>query len=205
MGSLNDFAQVREQPEEISEKKRMKSYVVFLLQLAFTMLFVVAAFFIVYGDATFGGAVSVYLQQGLEMENSWFFPEDVQPVDNDEDESLYRLPCSGEVKKAMVRNSEGGLDVAGFAIAGAEDEDIFPMTAGMVSKLADNEGVFTVQIDHENSIYTVYSGLKELSVAVGDAVDSQSIGTLGGNGLLFAVYINGAPVDPAALFGQIVN
>lgn len=205
MGSLNDFAQVREQPEEISEKKRMKSYVVFLLQLAFTMLFVVAAFFIVYGDATSGGAVSVYLQQGLEMENSWFFPEDVQPVDNDEDESLYRLPCSGEVKKAMVRNSEGGLDVAGFAIAGAEDEDVFPMTSGSVSKIADNEGVFTVQIDHENSIYTVYSGLKELSVAVGDAVDSQSIGTLGGNGLLFAVYINGAPVDPAALFGQIVN
>jgi len=205
MGSLNDFAQVREMPEKSSEKKSMKHYVVFLLQLAFTMLFVVAAFFVVYSDATSGGAVSVYLQQGLEMENSWIFPDEVQPVDNDEEESLYRLPCSGEVKKAMVRNSEGGLDVAGFAIAGAEGEDVFPMTAGVVSKIADNEGVFTVQLDHENNIYTVYSGLKQINVNAGDSLDSESIGSLGKDGLLFAVYINGAPVDPAALFGEIVN
>ena len=208
MGSLNDFAKAQEQTIEEVEikprKKGMKSYGVFLFQLAFTMLFVVAAFFIVYSENSSTIGVASYLREGLSMENSWLFPEQVQPVESNE--TLYRPPCSGDIKKAMVKNSEGGLDVAGFAIAGQKGESVYPITAGTVSVIADNEGIFALQINHDADMYTVYSGLAEVSVKEGDSVQAETVlGSLGEDGLLFAVYMNGAPVDPTALFGQIKN
>ena len=123
-------------------------------------------------------------------------------------------PVSGQIIRAfsddvLVFNQTLNMWMThnGIDISGQEGSDVVAALAGTVSHVSEDAGKgVIVMIDHTNSRQTMYVGLSEASVKVGDKVNAkQVIGKLGtpgfeaaeGTHLHFEYLVNGKYEDPA--------
>lgn len=114
----------------------------------------------------------------------------------DSPEVVYKMPQNGEVQREFSGNSlvwdetmcdwrtHNGVDIA--SVAGDEVDTAACGTVVFAEK--DESFGYTVEIDHQNGVTTVYKNLGKIVVKEGDYVDDgQMIGTVG----------DGAPFESA--------
>lgn len=93
--------------------------------------------------------------------------------------------------------------------------DIMPIYDGEVSKVEENELLGkTIEIKHDNNVISIYQGLSEVKVKVGDNVSQKTIiGKSGnseinkelGNHIHLEIYVNGAVVNPENCYNKKIN
>ena len=119
-------------------------------------------------------------------------------------------PVSGVYGSQRILNGEPRQPHFGVDVAAPEGTPVGAAAAGTVTLAQDLYFTGnTVIVDHGYGVSTTYSHLKKILVAVGDKLDQrQQIGEVGATGratgphLHFAVYLNGAAVDPRMLLGK---
>ncbi|WP_411957949.1 peptidoglycan DD-metalloendopeptidase family protein [Paracoccus homiensis] len=111
----------------------------------------------------------------------------------------FAMPVSGAIIRVYEKGKNDGIDIA--ATSGTPVKAAGSGSVAAVTR--DTNGVPIVVLRHNGGLMTVYTGLKDLSVAKGDNVSSgQSIGTAGDAGFVhFEVRRGYDSVDPENYLG----
>jgi stage IV sporulation protein FA len=146
-----------------------------------------------YGQ-TFGGTPS-------------FFPFNRNETDTKEVSALLKpeqttIPVQGRLIQSFIENGTG------VKVAASGGSDVQAIYTGRVQQVTkDQDGGFTILVQHQNRILTVYGNLEKASVKPNDWVETgQQLGQLPSSGsgaeqavLYFAVQQNGKALDPASV------
>jgi stage IV sporulation protein FA len=136
-----------------------------------------------------------------------FFPFNRNQTDTKEVSAILKpeqtaIPVQGRLIQSFTENGTG-VKVA--ATGGSEVRAIFTGRVLQVTK--DHKGGFTILVQHQNHILSVYGNLEKASVKPNDWVETgQLLGQLPSSGsgakqavLYFAVQQNGKTLDPASV------
>lgn len=102
-------------------------------------------------------------------------------------------PIDGEIKTTFADSNSTGI-----TMTGNKGDSVFAAAGGTVAVVGEDSTLGKyIQIQHTDTIYSIYYGLADITVKKGDTVNAkQSIGVLDSTELLFEVKNNGRPVDP---------
>ena len=120
---------------------------------------------------------------------------------NNQDEMQLRCPFSGNFTVIQAFSNSN----PNMAIQATIGKLVYCAEDGVVTDITKNGNTYTVTVSHEGGLVTSYGNLESVSVSKGDPVTrNQVIGKIAANpssgesGLLvFTVYKDGTPVDPA--------
>lgn len=191
----------------------------FWLQLALSLVLVVAVAALIGNQGRAGDAARYLVGQGLAQESSWFsygrLEGAEQPTDDPKPPVVtaqtngqlrFLAPASGVVVKDIVLDAAGFSTDRGIVIQGLAGQAAKATAAGEVSYLGESESGFIVELQHSEGFTSVYQGLSELSVAAGATVAAgEALGLTETGELIFSLYQDGEEVDPLSyLFQQEV-
>ena len=113
-----------------------------------------------------------------------------------EETPRFTAPASGVV--VSDQTAAAGIPAeAGLLIQGSAGQRVRAAAAGTVSSLSDENGLFRLELTRSGGFTSVYRGLTQLEVAVGDQVAlGDPLGACAGGELNFSLLQSGQPVDP---------
>lgn len=109
----------------------------------------------------------------------------------------FTAPASGVVVTDLAVAVSGFSTQLGITISGSEGQNVKASAAGAVAYLGSSEDGYIVELVHSGGFSSVYQGLSEICVAMGDEVSAaQVIGNTASGQMTFSLLCDGSEVDP---------
>lgn len=118
-------------------------------------------------------------------------------VNGEGDIPSFTAPASGVVVTDLAVAVSGFSTQLGITISGSEGQNVKASAAGAVAYLGSSEDGYIVELVHSGGFSSVYQGLSEICVAMGDEVSAaQVIGNTANGQMTFSLLCDGSEVDP---------
>ena len=109
----------------------------------------------------------------------------------------FTAPASGVVVSELAVTAGGSGESAGILIQGSAGQRVRAAAAGTVRSVSDENGLFRLELEHSGGFTSIYQGLSQIDVAVGDTVSlGDPVGACAGGELRFSLLRQGEAVDP---------
>lgn len=110
----------------------------------------------------------------------------------------FTAPASGVVVSDLaVAATEADAGARGILIQGSAGQRVRAAAAGTVQELRSENGLYRLEIAHSGGFTSVYQGLSQIDVALGDPVSlGDPVGACAGGQLTFYLLQQGQAVDP---------
>lgn len=219
MGSLNDYGRGDGYHKDRNWRVRGR----LLRQCAFAVLFFCAVAGLIDNDGPLGEAARYVAGPGLAAESSWLSrdggllaaaatPDGEEsdggsqaPGDAAEDAApdptatpKFTAPASGVVVSDLAAAAtEADAGARGILIQGSAGQRVRAAAAGTVQELRSENGLYRLEIAHSGGFTSVYQGLSQIDVALGDTLAlGDPVGACAGGQLTFYLLQQGQAVDP---------
>ncbi|MBO7667668.1 MAG: M23 family metallopeptidase [Firmicutes bacterium] len=108
----------------------------------------------------------------------------------------FTAPASGVVVSDLAAAAAGEAE-RGILIQGSAGQRVRAAAAGTVRELRDENGLYRLESAHSGGFASVYQGLSQIDVALGDTVAlGDPVGACAGGQLTFSLLLQGQAVDP---------
>ena len=110
----------------------------------------------------------------------------------------FTAPASGVVVSDLAAAAtEADAGARGILIQGSAGQRVRAAAAGTVQELRSENGLYRLEIAHSGGFTSVYQGLSQIDVALGDQVSlGDPVGACAGGQLTFSLLQQGQAVDP---------
>ena len=118
------------------------------------------------------------------------------PPQDDAATPKFTAPASGVVVSDLAAAATDA-NQRGILIQGSAGQKVRAAAAGTVQALGSENGLYRLEIAHSGGFTSVYQGLSQIDVALGDPVSlGDSVGACAGGQLTFSLLQQGRAVDP---------
>ena len=214
MGSINDYLRSRRRTEDQPRAHRIKSRLLGQISLSLVLFLIIAAS--IQADNFFGDSARYVAGEGIAASSSWidFSGEDKQdanePIDDqnatavqnvfpadDSAQPDFTAPASGIVVTDIAVEAGGFATKQGILIQGNAGQSVKAAAAGSIESLDEGTDGIIMEITHSGGFTSVYQGLSEADVKVGDQVQTGDlIGATADGELTFSLLLNGTEGNP---------
>ena len=109
----------------------------------------------------------------------------------------FSAPASGVVVTELAVAASGFATQQGILIQGSPGQSVKAAAAGTVSRAESSDNGYIVEMQHNAGFSSIYHGLSELSVSVGDELNlGHALGTSSSGEVSFSLLKDNAEVDP---------
>lgn len=109
----------------------------------------------------------------------------------------FTAPASGVVVSDLAVTADGAPAQQGILIQGSAGQRVRAAAAGTVQALSSEDGLYRLEIAHSGGFTSIYQGLSQIDVALGDRVElGDPVGACAGGELDFSLLHQGEAVDP---------
>ncbi|MBQ3287263.1 MAG: M23 family metallopeptidase [Firmicutes bacterium] len=118
------------------------------------------------------------------------------PAQDDAATPKFTAPASGVVVSDLAAAATDA-NQRGILIQGSAGQKVRAAAAGTVQELRSENGLYRLEIAHSGGFTSVYQGLSQIDVALGDPVSlGDPVGACAGGQLTFSLLQQGQAVDP---------
>ncbi|MBQ1501005.1 MAG: M23 family metallopeptidase [Firmicutes bacterium] len=211
MSNINDYLRGRRGQEK--PRRRWSSRLIGQASLSLILFIIIAGS--VNAAGFFGDSARYVLGEGVSAENSWFNREasgkpeaaapvtaqdaalpDVSPADDGE-QPEFTAPASGVVVTDIAVAAGGFTTGKGILIRGNASQPVKAAADGSVLYLGNSDDGYLLQLSHSGGFVSVYQGLSQVGVSVGEEVlAGQELGVTDSGNVTFSLLLNDTEVDP---------
>ena len=214
MGSINDYLRSRRRMDDQPRAHRIKTRLLGQISLSLVLFLIIAAS--IQADNFLGDSARYVAGEGVAASSSWidFSGESQQdttePLDDpnatavqnvcpsdDSAQPDFTAPASGIVVTDIAVEAGGFATKQGILIQGNAGQSVKAAAAGSIASLDEGTDGMVMEITHSGGFTSVYQGLSDVDVSVGDQVNTGDlIGTTADGELTFSLLLNGTEVNP---------